>query len=193
MARRLLLKRRTVAIPSPRAAPSLVGLACSSPEPLHPESVAFLLSWGVDFNQARTRRELHVTLDQLPLDYDVVVSTRFAPANLKAVGTLQYAGATVRAPGPLPAGPPGQFDWSVNQARSFRWKLMASTTRPNPQGSYHYGAILTSRTPVLVSSSPALGGWRWCAVNGVSFVVPNTLLKLTDNNFIYILLIHLGS
>ncbi|RLM84348.1 hypothetical protein C2845_PM04G00070 [Panicum miliaceum] len=122
-----------------------------------------------------------VTLDQPPLDYAVVVSTRFAPANLTAVGTLHYAGATARAPGPLPAGPPGQYDWSVNQARSFRWNLTASAARPNPQGSFHYGAIPTSRTLVLASSSPALAGRRRCAVNGVSFVVPDTPLKLADN------------
>jgi iron transport multicopper oxidase len=105
------------------------------------------------------------------------VSTRFAPANLTAVGTLHYDGATARAPGLLPAGPPGKFDWSVNQARSFRWNLTASAARPNPQGFYHYGAIPTSRTLVLASSSPALGGRRRCAVNGLSFVV----LKLADN------------
>jgi hypothetical protein len=126
-----------------------------------------------------------VTLDQPPLDYAVVVSTRFAAANLTAVGTLHYSGATARAPGPLPPPPPeGQFDWSLNQARSFRWNLTASAARPNPQGSFHYGAIPTSRTLVLESSSSAVlaaGGRRRCAVNGVSFVVPDTPLKLADN------------
>ena len=34
---------------------------------------------------------------------------------------------------------------------------------------------------VLASSSPALAGRRRCAVNGVSFVVPDTPLKLADN------------
>ena len=101
-----------------------------------------------------------VALDQPPLDYAVVVSTRFAPANLTAVATLHYAGATARAPGPLPPGPPGQYDWSVNQARSFRWNLTASAARPNPQDSFHYGAIPPSRTLVLASSSPAGGGAR---------------------------------
>ncbi|TKW30167.1 hypothetical protein SEVIR_2G017100v4 [Setaria viridis] len=123
-----------------------------------------------------------VTLDKPPLDYAVVVSTRFAAANLTAVGTLHYAGATARAPGPLPPPPPGQFDWSLNQARSFRWNLTASAARPNPQGSFHYGTIPTSRTLVLASSSSAvLAGRRRCAVNGVSFVVPDTPLKLADN------------
>ncbi|CAD6227026.1 unnamed protein product [Miscanthus lutarioriparius] len=132
-----------------------------------------------------------VTLDQPPLDYAVVASTRFTPTNeLTAVATLHYAGATARAPGPLPLAPPaaGPFDygWSLNQARSFRWNLTASAARPNPQGSFHYGAIPTSRTLVLASSSSAPvdvagGGRRRCAVNGVSFVVPDTPLKLADN------------
>uniref|UniRef100_A0A0E0F1G2 Uncharacterized protein n=1 Tax=Oryza meridionalis TaxID=40149 RepID=A0A0E0F1G2_9ORYZ len=59
-------------------------------------------------------------------------------------------------------------EWSMNQARSFRWNLTASAARPNPQGSFHYGTIATSRT-------------RRYAVNGVSFVVPDTPLKLVDN------------
>uniref|UniRef100_A0A453BP28 Plastocyanin-like domain-containing protein n=1 Tax=Aegilops tauschii subsp. strangulata TaxID=200361 RepID=A0A453BP28_AEGTS len=37
--------------------------------------------------------------------------------------------------------------------RSFRWNLTASAARPNPQGSFHYGTIQTSRTLVLASSA----------------------------------------
>ncbi|GJN24309.1 hypothetical protein PR202_gb12044 [Eleusine coracana subsp. coracana] len=123
-----------------------------------------------------------VVLDQPPHDYAVVVSTRFSPAaNLTTTATLHYTGATSRAPGPLPAGPPAGSDWSMNQARSFRWNLTASAARPNPQGSFHYGAINTSRTLVLASSSPVIAGRRRCAVNGVSFVTPDTPLKLADN------------
>jgi len=125
-----------------------------------------------------------VTLDQPPQDYAVVASTRFTAANeLTAVATLHYAGATARAPGPLPPAPaPFDYGWSLNQARSFRWNLTASAARPNPQGSFHYGAIPTSRTLVLASSSSApVDGPRRCAVNGVSFVVPDTPLKLADN------------
>lgn len=125
-----------------------------------------------------------VTLDQPPMDYAVVASTRFNPADtspLTAVGTLHYSIATSRAPGPLPAGPPEQSEWSMNQARSFRWNLTASAARPNPQGSFHYGTIQTSRTLVLASSAPVVAGQRRYAVNGVSFVVPDTPLKLLDN------------
>uniref|UniRef100_A0A0D3GLP2 Uncharacterized protein n=1 Tax=Oryza barthii TaxID=65489 RepID=A0A0D3GLP2_9ORYZ len=69
----------------------------------------------------------------------------------------------------------------MNQARSFRWNLTASAARPNPQGSFHYGTIATSRTLVLANSAPVLAGQRRYAVNGVSFVVPDTPLKLVDN------------
>ncbi|KAE8802971.1 L-ascorbate oxidase-like protein [Hordeum vulgare] len=125
-----------------------------------------------------------VTLDQPPMDYAVVASTRFNPADttpLTAVGTLHYSSATSMAPGPLPAGPPEEIEWSMNQARSFRWNLTASAARPNPQGSFHYGTIQTSRTLVLASSAPVVAGQRRYAVNGVSFVVPDTPLKLLDN------------
>ncbi|WVZ61594.1 hypothetical protein U9M48_011446 [Paspalum notatum var. saurae] len=126
-----------------------------------------------------------VTLNQPAMDYAVVASTRFTPQELTAVATLHYAGATAAAPGPLPAPPPAQapasYVWSVNQARSFRWNLTASAARPNPQGSFHYGAIRRSRTILLASSAPVLAGRRRCAVNGVSFVVPDTPLKLADN------------
>lgn len=126
-----------------------------------------------------------VTLDQPPMDYAVVASTRFNPADtipLTAVGTLHYSSATSMAPGPLPAGPPEQqTEWSMNQARSFRWNLTASAARPNPQGSFHYGTIQTSRTLVLASSAAVVAGQRRYAVNGVSFIVPDTPLKLLDN------------
>ncbi|KAM3366533.1 hypothetical protein ACQJBY_015752 [Aegilops geniculata] len=125
-----------------------------------------------------------VTLDQPPMDYAVVASTRFNPADispLTAVGTLHYSSATSMAPGPLPAGPPEESQWSMNQARSFRWNLTASAARPNPQGSFHYGTIQTSRTLVLASSAAVVAGQRRYAVNGVSFVVPDTPLKLLDN------------
>uniref|UniRef100_A0ACD5UQ67 Uncharacterized protein n=1 Tax=Avena sativa TaxID=4498 RepID=A0ACD5UQ67_AVESA len=126
-----------------------------------------------------------VALDQPPMDYAVVASTRFNPDStsaMTAVGTLHYSSATTRAPGPLPAGPPEETaDWSMNQARSFRWNLTASAARPNPQGSFHYGTIQTSRTMVFASSAPVVvAGQNRYTVNGVSFVVPDTPLKLVD-------------
>uniref|UniRef100_A0A0D9WUZ6 L-ascorbate oxidase n=1 Tax=Leersia perrieri TaxID=77586 RepID=A0A0D9WUZ6_9ORYZ len=130
-----------------------------------------------------------VTLDQSPADYAVVASSRrfgispaaSSPALLTATATLRYTGGGAPANIPMPAPPPEGIDWSMNQARSFRWNLTASAARPNPQGSFHYGGIATSRTMVLESSAPAIAGQRRFAVNGVSFVVPDTPLKLVDN------------
>ena len=106
--------------------------------------------------------------------------TRFAPANLTAVGMLHYAAAAARAPGPLPAGPPGQYDWSVNQARSFRWNLTASAARPNPQGSYHYGQINITRTIKLMVSRGYVDGKLRYGFNGVSHRDTDTPLKLAE-------------
>uniref|UniRef100_A0A0E0E700 Plastocyanin-like domain-containing protein n=1 Tax=Oryza meridionalis TaxID=40149 RepID=A0A0E0E700_9ORYZ len=76
---------------------------------------------------------------------------------------------------------PAPTGGGCDRVRSFRWNLTASAARPNPQGSFHYGTIATSRTLVLASSAPVLAGQRRYAVNGVSFVVPDTPLKLVDN------------
>lgn len=63
---------------------------------------------------------------------------------------------------------------------SCRWNLTASGPRPNPQGSYHYGMIKTSRTIVLANSAPYINGKQRYAVNSVSFIPADTPLKLAD-------------
>ena len=62
-----------------------------------------------------------------------------------------------------------------------RWNLTASGPRPNPQGSYHYGMINTSRTIILANSAPVINGKQRYAVNSVSFIQPDTPLKLADS------------
>jgi iron transport multicopper oxidase len=59
--------------------------------------------------------------------------------------------------------------------------LTASAARPNPQGSYHYGTILKQKSLILANSAPVIASKQRFAVNGVSFVIPNTPLKLADN------------
>nr|XP_016471224.1 PREDICTED: L-ascorbate oxidase homolog [Nicotiana tabacum] len=66
------------------------------------------------------------------------------------------------------------------QTRSIRWNLTASGPRPNPQGSYHYGLIKPSRTIILANSAPYINGKQRYAINGVSYVDPDTPLKLAD-------------
>lgn len=62
----------------------------------------------------------------------------------------------------------------------FRTNLTASGPRPNPQGSYHYGLINTTKTIRLSSSAGQVNGKQRYAINSVSYVAPDTPLKLAD-------------
>ncbi|PIN00476.1 Multicopper oxidase [Handroanthus impetiginosus] len=121
-----------------------------------------------------------VTADQQPKSYYIVVSSRFTTNILTSTAFLRYANSNSPPSGPLPGGPTTQVDWSLNQARSIRTNLTASGPRPNPQGSYHYGMINTSRTIRLASSAGQVNNKQRYAINSVSFVVPDTPLKLAD-------------
>jgi len=74
----------------------------------------------------------------------------------------------------------------VNEHKSYlifsqtRWNLTASGPRPNPQGSYHYGLIKTSRTITLANSGPIINRKQRYAVNGVSYIPADTPLKIAD-------------
>ena len=61
-----------------------------------------------------------------------------------------------------------------------RRNLIANGPRPNPQGSYHYGSINTTRTIRLQNSAPVINGKQRYAVNSVSFILVDTPLKLAD-------------
>ncbi|KAL5713447.1 hypothetical protein ACHQM5_015519 [Ranunculus cassubicifolius] len=121
-----------------------------------------------------------VTLNQPPKDYYIVASTRFTTPVLVSTSVLHYTNSQTPVSGPLPAPPSGQFDWSMMQARTFRWNLTANAARPNPQGSFHYGTITPSRTVVLANSAPLINGKQRYAVNRVSYVNVDTPLKLAD-------------
>lgn len=62
----------------------------------------------------------------------------------------------------------------------FRWNLTANAARPNPQGSFHYGMINVTETAVLEGASTAINGKQRYAVNSISYVNPDTPLKLAD-------------
>ncbi|KAG2254443.1 hypothetical protein Bca4012_058029 [Brassica carinata] len=121
-----------------------------------------------------------VTADQPAQDYYVVVSSRFTSDVLTTTGVLRYSGSAGGVSGPIPGGPTIQIDWSLNQARAIRTNLTASGPRPNPQGSYHYGMINTTRTIRLASSAGQVNGKQRYAVNSVSFIPADTPLKLAD-------------
>jgi hypothetical protein len=61
-----------------------------------------------------------------------------------------------------------------------RWNLTASGPRPNPQGSYHYGLVNTTRTIRLANSRATINGKLRYAVNSVSFIPADTPLKVAD-------------
>ncbi|XP_042464727.1 L-ascorbate oxidase homolog [Zingiber officinale] len=121
-----------------------------------------------------------VTLDQTPSDYYIVASTRFTRKVLTSSGVLHYSNSNSGLSGAIPAGPATGAHWSMLQARTFRWNLTANAARPNPQGTYHYGNITRSKSISVANSAPVINGKIRYAVNGVSFVLPDTPLKLAD-------------
>ncbi|PSS19833.1 L-ascorbate oxidase [Actinidia chinensis var. chinensis] len=121
-----------------------------------------------------------VKADQPAQDYYMVASTRFTNPVLTTTAVLHYSNSAGPVSGPPPGGPTIQIDWSLNQARSIRTNLTASGPRPNPQGSYHYGLINTTRTIRLANSAGLINGKQRYAVNSVSFVPADTPLKLAD-------------
>lgn len=120
-----------------------------------------------------------VTADQEPKDYYIVASTRFTKTVLTTKGIVRYTNGKGPASPDIPEAPVG-WAWSLNQFRTFRWNLTASAARPNPQGSYHYGAINITRTIKLINSATKVDGKLRYAINGVSHVDPPTPLKLAE-------------
>lgn len=80
----------------------------------------------------------------------------------------------------MPAPPADNYDWSMKQARTYRWNLTANAARPNPQGSFHYGKITPNKLFKLANSAPLINGKLRYAVNKVSYANPDTPLKLAD-------------
>ncbi|KAJ7967712.1 L-ascorbate oxidase-like [Quillaja saponaria] len=121
-----------------------------------------------------------VTADQPSQDYYIVVSSRFTRQVLATTAILHYSNSHKGVSGPIPAGPTTNIVSSLYQARTIRSNLTASGPRPNPQGSYHYGMIKPSRTIMLANSAPYINGKQRYAVNSVSYLPPDTPLKLAD-------------
>ncbi|ERN10137.1 L-ascorbate oxidase homolog isoform X1 [Amborella trichopoda] len=120
-----------------------------------------------------------VVADQPPKDYYVVASTRFTDRVLTSTAIFHYRNTNIPLSLPLPPAPT-DVEWSINQARSIRWNLTTNAARPNPQGSFHYGLIKPMRRFVLANSAPLINGKLRYAVNEVSYISPETPLKLAD-------------
>jgi L-ascorbate oxidase len=120
-----------------------------------------------------------VTANKKPMDYYMVVSSRFLKETITTTAVIRYAGSN-QPPNPtLPKVPVG-WPWSLNQWRSFRWNLTASAARPNPQGSYHYGQIYVARTIKLVNSRKLVNGKLRYTLNSVSHINTKTPFKLAE-------------
>ncbi|RWR91985.1 monocopper oxidase-like protein SKU5 [Cinnamomum micranthum f. kanehirae] len=126
-----------------------------------------------------------VTANQASADYYIVatptqVDTKDFPDTM-GVGILHYSDSTTPATGCLPSGPdPLDRQFSVNQANSIRWNLTAGAARPNPQGSFNVSNVTISQTFILHSSNGMIGNNTYYAVNNVSYLTPETPLKLAD-------------
>ncbi|XP_042512307.1 monocopper oxidase-like protein SKU5 [Macadamia integrifolia] len=130
-----------------------------------------------------------VTMDQnASTDYYIVASARFVNESVwqrvTGVAILHYTNSKGKARGPLPDPPNDVYDktFSMNQARSIRWNVSASGARPNPQGSFRYGSINVTDVYVLENKPPVMiNGNRRATLSGISYVNPNTPLRLADD------------
>ncbi|KAF5480267.1 hypothetical protein F2P56_001030 [Juglans regia] len=131
-----------------------------------------------------------VTMDQnASSDYYIVASARFVNESLwqrvTGVAVLHYSNSKGSATGPLPDPPNDFYDKSrpVNQALSIRQNVSSSGARPNPQGSFHYGSINVTDTYVMKIVPPVkINGTLRATLNGISFVNPETPIRLADQN-----------
>lgn len=63
----------------------------------------------------------------------------------------------------------------------FRQNVTASGARPNPQGSFHYGSVNVTDVYILKSVPPVtIDRKRRSTYNGISFVYPETPMRLSD-------------
>ncbi|OVA17956.1 Multicopper oxidase [Macleaya cordata] len=124
-----------------------------------------------------------VTANQDDADYYMVAAPTQTNTtdSLAGVSVLHYAGSPALAAGPLPSGPdPMDRDFSVNQAKSITWNLLSGAARPNPQGTFNVTNVTISKTFVLQASKAVINGVHRYAINNVSYLTPDTPLKLAD-------------
>ncbi|KAJ8542280.1 hypothetical protein K7X08_017146 [Anisodus acutangulus] len=129
-----------------------------------------------------------VTADQNEADYFMVATPKMFKTNessdiesLEGIGVLHYANSLTTVSGPVPAGPdPFDTEFSVNQAKSITWNLTTGAARPNPQGTFNVSNVTLAQTFILHGSQGEINGWPRYVVNNVSYLTPETPLKLAD-------------
>ncbi|KAI4346469.1 hypothetical protein L6164_007363 [Bauhinia variegata] len=127
-----------------------------------------------------------VTANQNAADYYIVASPKLSNATnsskLVGVAVLHYDNSNTQANGSLPSGPdPFDLHFSINQAKSIRWNLTAGAARPNPQGSFNISNVTISQSFLLWASTANIDGFHEYTVNNVSYLTPDTPLKLADH------------
>ncbi|KAJ0974264.1 hypothetical protein J5N97_016229 [Dioscorea zingiberensis] len=115
--------------------------------------------------------------------YYMIASSRFSGGDALVTGVafVHYNGSNGQPVGQLPQSPcSNDYSYSMKQALSIRRNLTAGAARPNPQGSYKYGSINISRTIILANDAALINNITHYTINGVSFIYPDTPLKLAD-------------
>ncbi|KAJ4829837.1 hypothetical protein Tsubulata_016550 [Turnera subulata] len=127
-----------------------------------------------------------VTANQNVADYYIVASPKLVNAdtsnnNVVGIGVLHYSNSTTNASGPLPDGPdPFDMQFSLNQAKSIRWNMTAGAARPNRQGSFNVTNVTLSQTFILTGSRTKIDDLFRYTINNISYLTPDTPLKLAD-------------
>lgn len=63
---------------------------------------------------------------------------------------------------------------------NYRWNLTAGAARPNPQGTFNVSNVTLAQTFILHGLKGEINGWPRYLVNNVSYLTPETPLKLAD-------------
>ncbi|CAH2067469.1 unnamed protein product [Thlaspi arvense] len=114
--------------------------------------------------------------------YYIFASARFTDFYLSGLALIRYPNSPLDPVGSVPLAPePWDYASSVRQALSIREDLAVGAARPNPQGSYHYGRVNVTRTLIFQNDVMRTSDRVRYTINGVSFVFPETPLKLVDH------------
>ncbi|XP_055805030.1 monocopper oxidase-like protein SKU5 [Solanum dulcamara] len=124
-----------------------------------------------------------VTADQNEADYFIVATPKMfkSDQSLEGIGILHYNNSLTTVSSPVPAGPdPFDIAFSVNQAKSITWNMTTGAARPNPQGTFNVSNVTLAQTFILHGLKGEINGWPRYLVNNVSYLTPETPLKLAD-------------
>ncbi|XP_021912064.1 monocopper oxidase-like protein SKU5 [Carica papaya] len=131
-------------------------------------------------------RSVLVTADQEAADYYIVASPKMVNSSFlssfSGVGLLHYNNSTTPPSGSVIDGPdPFDLQFSIDQAKSIRWNLTTGAARPNPQGTFNVTNVTITQTFVLRGSTARIDSLLYYTINNVSYLTPNTPLKLADH------------